>query len=871
MTDDKFIMMGMDDDRAGDVASVLSNKTCKKILDYLSEVKEASEQDMAKSLSIPINTVEYNIKKLVRSGLVEKAKNHFWSVKGKKIALYKVANKHIIISPKKQISLTALKAILPIVVAFAAIFLVVGLWPNNGGSDIFPVNGSDNQVHQFGSYEEMKSYIKINQETSGFFDGLFGEVMRTGVLETAMPSATTGADSSANQKAGDYSTTNIQVEGVDEADIVKNDDQYIYVVTGNKIVIINAYPAEVMKIISEIKINGSVNNIYIKDNKLIVFANDYGYYSEVKCVDLVGARCGGYYDSSQTVEIYDISDRENPELENEILLDGNLVDSRMIGDYVYVISNKYINSNDPEPPVYYSNGAETKVMAEEIYYFPYIDDSYTFTSVMAIDLESGEFNSEVYLLGSSQNIFVSEDNIYLTYTKYREGEDYLEELAEEVYFPLLPSDYDAKLRDALKSEGYYNNKLSKINGIVKEYSLNLKGSEKSEFDSKLYSRLIAFESDYQKKREKTIIHKINVDDFDIDYENVGEVPGHVLNQFSMDEFGGYFRIATTTGQVSRSGNSGSLNHLFVLDDEMNIVGSVEDLAEGEQIYSARFMGNRAYIVTFKKVDPLFVIDLTDPEDPEVLGYLKITGFSDYLHPYDENHVIGIGKETKGGNEDFSWYQGVKISLFDVSDFSNPIESAKIEIGDRGTSSEALYDHKAVLFDKERNLLVIPIELYEINESKYEGREIPDNAYGTFVWNGVYVLNIDTDEISVRGKITHENPLIPASEELIGAERLDWNGNVYIKTGENLWKTDAYNDEAYNTYLTDLQVDRLPGGISYSDYTKKIRRSLYMDNYLYTVSLSVVKANHLNTIEDISRVDLGYEDDQVPVVYGEGVI
>ena len=147
----------------------------------------------------------------------------------------------------------------------------------------------------------------------------------------------------------------------------------------------------------------------------------------------------------------------------------------------------------------------------------------------------------------------------------------------------------------------------------------------------------------------------------------------MLNQFSMDEWNGCFRIATTRGHVSREGSS-STNNVYVLDSDLNVTGKLEGLAPGETIYSARFIGKRAYLVTFKKVDPFFVLDLSVPSDPKVLGALKIPGFSDYLHPYDENHVIGVGKNTveaDPGEGNFAWYQGMKVALFDVTDVANP--------------------------------------------------------------------------------------------------------------------------------------------------------------------------------------------------------
>jgi hypothetical protein len=167
------------------------------------------------------------------------------------------------------------------------------------------------------------------------------------------------------------------------------------------------------------------------------------------------------------------------------------------------------------------------------------------------------------------------------------------------------------------------------------------------------------------------------------------------------------------------------------------------------------MGDRCYLVTFQKVDPLFVIDLSDATNPQVLGKLKIPGYSDYLHPYDETHLIGIGKETiEDEIGDFSWYQGVKISIFDVSDVEHPKEIAKIEIGDRGTDSPVLRDHKAFLFDRSRNLLVLPILLAEIDEEKYPNG-VPPSTHGDFTYQGAYIFHISlTEGLIFRGRITH---------------------------------------------------------------------------------------------------------------------
>ncbi|HUS77778.1 MAG TPA: beta-propeller domain-containing protein, partial [Patescibacteria group bacterium] len=293
-----------------------------------------------------------------------------------------------------------------------------------------------------------------------------------------------------------------------------------------------------------------------------------------------------------------------------------------------------------------------------------------------------------------------------------------------------------------------------------------------------------------------------------EYTADGAVPGNVLNQFSMDEYDDHFRIATTAGRVSRSGGDTS-NNVYVLNSSLNIVGRLEDLAPGERIHSARFMGGRCYLVTFKKVDPLFTIDLNDPENPFVLGKLKIPGYSDYLHPYDEDHLIGIGKETVEAEEgDFAWYQGVKISLFDVSDVENPRELSKLEIGDRGTDTPALYDHKAVLFSRSRNLLVIPILVAEIDESDYAD-DVLANAYGEYVYQGAHVFHVSPEEgIRLRGVVSH------------------------IEGDEAFLKSGYYFD-------SELMVER----------------SLYIDDVLYTLSSGMVKMNWLDDLAEVGSVEL----------------
>jgi uncharacterized secreted protein with C-terminal beta-propeller domain len=569
------------------------------------------------------------------------------------------------------------------------------------------ISGQD-QLKKFSSYEELEDFVVANLEIVGhYYDSIdFSPVSMPVPLSFGRAEGIGKEDSF----SADFSTTNIQVEGVDEADIVKNDGKYIYVVSGNRVTIIDAYPAESAKILSEIEENGNPTEIFINGDKLVVFGWTF-------------------------VKVYDVSCKEEPILKRDVSFDGSYFDSRMIGDYVYVIiisspiyypytweesEDSYVGIKYRTPEVKFEitlpeisiNGNVRTIQATEIYYFDVPDYSYEFTTIMAINTQDDdeEITTETILMGTAHDIFVSPNNIYITYTN-------------SWYVPLVDGD--------------------------------------------------------ENWTEKTAIHKIAIANGEIEYKSQGEVPGCVLNQFSMDEYQGYFRIATTTGWSDQ-------NHVYILDGDLNIAGKLEGLAPGERIYSARFMGGRAYLVTFRQVDPLFVLDLSDPRDPKVLGKLKIPGYSDYLHPYDETHIIGVGRET-----------GVKIALFDVSDPENPREISKYEVGNWSIDSYALDDHGAFLFSRSKNLLVMPIGYYSRQEA--------------------HVFNVSLEDgIVLKGTIAH-----------VGSDE-NWPYKSH----------DAFTC-VYPWY--------------YRDYS--VKRSLYIDNVLYTISDGLVKMNDLKDLNEINKIEL----------------
>lgn len=564
----------------------------------------------------------------------------------------------------------------------------------------------DNKIAKLptvGSYENMKEMIEKNNEHYKYrdYDGVvYNEVM----LDTN----STIKSAEATQEKVDYSNTNVQVQGVDEADIVKTNGDYIFYYKRYEyeISVIDVKNKEVVKTIKYEDI--CPKDMYLSGDKLIVVAI-YRQKEESKLRE----KSYNYKAITKAIE-YDISDINNIKNIREVEVEGSIVTSRMIGDYVYIVTNKSIYSNmlddeDLLKPIYKDTvlGEEEKCIGyDDIQYFPNTSaDNYMIVSSFNIE-NNKPVNIQTYL-GNGNNVYASTENLYVT-------------------------------------SNYYTD----VNWLM--------------------------DVEYTTYQNDTKIYKFNLNNGDINYIADATVPGRIKNQFSMDEYNGYFRIATT--YKSKKTSYKDINNLYVLDEKLNLVGQLENLAPGESIYSVRYMGDKAYIVTFEQVDPLFVIDLSKPTEPKVLGQLKIPGFSDYLHPYDETHIIGFGKDTETDGE-LVKTKGFKMALFDVSDVKNPKELYSVKIGDNGTYSELLNNHKALLFSKEKNIIAFPITIREKqNNSNYYTKT-------TFKGAVVYGLSIDTG-FEERIRISHNgnNPV----------ERVIYIGNNIYTLSQDLVKITDMN-------------------------------------------------------------------------------
>ena len=566
--------------------------------------------------------------------------------------------------------------------------------------------------------------------------------LRTGATVAAAEASQDASKDSAAPGLSNYSQTNVQVEGVDEADIIKTDGRYLYLVANNRLYIVDAQDPSNMKVVSTkvFKMNQETETVSSGENpiemyldvasqRLILVSNCWQYEKmPVNTTDPANAEPGSegsssdaapaesiedgvtydekiapdyYYNYNNkqytTTRIYDLTDRSAPDLVRQFSQDGYYISSRKINNAVYVITNQY------QYRVYADTTAELKpeevfpatcdttdptasedwdtVPADSIAILPEGDISNQLI-LSAIDIvDDGSKPDLLAVLGSAGIIYASGENLYVAaYTYEWDG--------KETSIPAYSTDI---------------------------FRFRLAGAQISEAGK-------------------------------------GSVPGYVLNQFSMDEYDGYFRIATTTGEVwTTEGENVAKNNLYVLDSGMKIVGKVTGLAPGETIKSVRFMSAKAYVVTFRTTDPLFVIDLAVPTAPKVLGQLKIPGYSTYLHPYSDTMLLGFGYDVKTEG-DFAYNMGIKVSLFDIADFNNPQELSTILLGGRGSYAAVLDNHKALLFSKEKNLIAFPASLTKtITNNPLE--------YGQPVFQGMLVLSVNADnKLVLDGQVTHFDKL-----------------------------------------------------------------------------------------------------------------
>lgn len=581
--------------------------------------------------------------------------------------------------------------------------------PNTSGTGTTAPKEKNSEIKKFASAQEFQDYLEKSKNISASFGGRGGGGTVTleaksadtlGVPQTAAPSR--------------VSETNVQVAGIDEPDAVKTDGKEIYFSTtqpefmplddtvgradesnelsslamtgGTKT--INAFPQESLKVASKIDKSG---DLLLIEKTLIVIPSQRYYWSQ----------------NASKIYGYDVSNPENPkeiwniELKNSTSIAG----ARLYNGKIYLVTKTNFEDNQScllKPLIV--EGAEFTLKCTDIYRPTAVvpaDSAYT---AMIVNPANGNIEKNISFVGSNDAaasaVYMSPSAIYITY--YNPG-DFVKILAS--YFSenkdLTPDWLLQKLKNLEDYDISSSAKMTEIGELVNRFENSLSNDDRLKLQNEMANRSGDYLTRHRRDLDSTGIVKIKADNLSID--STGSVPGKLLNQFSLDEYRGDLRVATTIGENFFGWGFGfgsaraaeTANDVYILSDKLKTEGSVLDLGKGEKIFSVRFIEDKGYLVTFKQVDPFFVLDLSDPLNPTDRGELKIPGYSSYLHPIAKDKILGIGEENNQ----------VKVTLFDVRDPDNPQEISKYNLDE--SYSEISQTHHAFLQDEKHQVFFFP--------------------------------------------------------------------------------------------------------------------------------------------------------------------
>lgn len=636
-----------------------------------------------------------------------------------------------------------------------------------------------------------------------------------------------------------FSETNSQVANVDEGEIVKTDGKYIYYYNSKdqNIYIAEAYPTTDAKIVKKIALPSNFVDpkIFINWTKLVILSTkysnkDYSYFwfwREVKTA----------------VVVYDISDLEKLKIDRFYQVDGNIIESRKIWNYIYLISK-----NDFYMPywIYYGNNIkwfnETKfdqdLNIEKV--LPEKADMTRATNStkrnVVIKWKTYDYNltswnttnncSDIeYIMPDQETIKNNNFNPSIVTLSIIDTNDATKKVKSKLLFGDVSNIYMSE-KNLYITSSMYTNEDYKCPAIM---CITTPCPQKCV--SPVYYRWT-----------NTIIHKIAIDKDTTTYKTSTIIPGNPLNQYSMDENSAWeFRILTSSYYPDKFTN------LYILGNDLSLVWKLENIEEGEDYKSNRFIWNKLYLVTFEQIDPLFVIDLTDSANPKILWELKMPGYSTYLHPYDENHLIGLGYNTKENQWWGTQNDGIKVDLYDISDFANPKQAYSLTLWDNHSYADALNNPRLFVWDKSTKMLYLTAMLYT---SANDATNLYRNSD---VFQGTIALNIDaTTWIKEKARISHidmtgleearqkeckqyTDTTKPQCVKIIG-------GWEYCPPANNYVPTYCYEGSTTWEYL----VNNI-----WNQNDNFILRNVFIDNYLYTISNTKIQIN--DTTSNYSKI------------------
>ncbi len=621
------------------------------------------------------------------------------------------------------------------------------------------------------------------------------------------------ANSSAGPRASQTSTTNNQVAGVDEADFVKNDDKYLYVVANGALRILQAWPANEARELAKVTLEGEPRKLFVEGDRALVYVavpstgtEGSGAYppwfrGQGECT--YGYDCVPTGDGTRTkVLVFDITNRASPVKVRELELSGSLLSARRIGNAVHTVV-----VDTPKTTI---DGLQY-ALDPSAYDCDDPDDTVRWDPRVVGDPR--------YMQGLAQKRRLKE-----AWEALRQKN--LAAIANADVLASLPSAKEGGADAVPACNGYYRPSLAEGRTFTTLYSMDMVGDEKPTSATVVSDPGVVYASEtglyMSVPRSKAVArdwypsmgseaHASLVHAFRIGnrpsltaYEASGIVKGRVLNQFALDEYDGRLRVATTSGHTPDPKVHSTMSVLERRGKSLVLTGKVDDIAPSEDIRSVRFDGPRAFVVTFKKTDPLYVFDLEKSSAPRIAGELKIPGFSTYMHMMDPEHLLTIGYDAEDqGN--FAWFSGVMLQIFDVADMNNPKLAHKEVIGTRGSSSEALTNHLAFTYYAPKNLLALPMTICEGGSG---------GSYGTnMTFSGLLVYDVTANGgFSKRGQVAHPNA-----------------SKGYDSRGCSSWWTQAHSE---------------------------VKRSVIMDDFVYSISERRVKVNGLsNLASDIAEISL----------------
>ena len=550
-------------------------------------------------------------------------------------------------------------------------------------------------LKKFSSAEDFANYLQQGENSLGYLGGMGeGREEMAGLNQPAPVAEGKNATSTPDR----VSQTNVQVVGIDEPDILKTSGQEIYFSNENyyywrgdvmpmveKMIapgysfqtkLVKAFPPADLKQDAQIDKTG---NLLLSKNILVVF--------------------GG-----QEIFGYDVSNSQKPEQKWNLKFEysSSVASARLYQDKIYLVVKKDISPIRPCPIEIMKVGDTPLTIRCEDIYHPVnpISIDTTFTALI-LDPADGQVEKTISFVGSSGSsmVYMSPQALYITYSSPGDAVAFFLGFLKEKGRDLFPASLIERVE---KLSGYDISQLAKMTELqllFQQYQNSLKDDERLKLQNEVTNRMSDYSKAHMRELEKTGIAKINLGDFQI--KAVGNVPGHPLNQFSLDEYQDNLRIAVTVGQGYfgyvgfNLNNSETANDVYVLGKDLKVLGQVQNLGLGERIYSARFVEDKGYLVTFKETDPFYVLELSDPRNPVTKGELKIPGFSSYLHPVSKDLILGIGRENSQ----------VKLSLFDVSQPANPKELAKYILDE--SWSDILNTHHAFLLDTKHQIFFLP--------------------------------------------------------------------------------------------------------------------------------------------------------------------